>query len=103
MKTDQRTERGEAFNAAPEHDQRAALTIAQIDTGSVARLEPEFLTITAACRFAALGRTVLYQEIRAGRIKSISLRKNGAERGRRLVSVASLRQYLHSFADSQSS
>jgi len=85
--------------ASPEQIQRAALTIAKIEAGSVGTLEPEFLPILPACKFSGLGRTALYLEIRAGRIKSISLRKKGAARGRRLVSVASLRQYLASFAE----
>jgi hypothetical protein len=85
-------ERGGAF-ASPE--QR---TTAPIEAGSVASLDPEFLPITSACKFSGLGRTALYLEIRAGKIKSISLRKKGTARGRRLVSVSSLRSYLNSFA-----
>jgi hypothetical protein len=85
--------------ATPEQMQRAALTIAKIEAGSVGTLEPEFLTIPASCRFSSLGRTEIYLAIRDGRIKSISLRKPGTARGRRLVSVASLREYLLSFQE----
>ena len=85
--------------ATPEQIQHAALTIGAIEAASVARLEPEFLTIPSACRLSSLGRTALYEGIREGRIKSISLRKKNTARGRRLVSVASLREYLASFQE----
>jgi hypothetical protein len=98
MLQDKPIERGEAM-PSPEQIQRAALTIAKIEAGSVGTLEPEFLPILPACKFSGIGRTELYLEIRAGRIKSISLRKPGRARGRRLVSVASLRQYLASFQE----
>ena len=87
------------------HDRGGAIaspeqrTSAPIESGTVASLDPEFLPIASACKFSGLGRTALYLEIRAGKIKSISLRKKGTARGRRLVSVSSLREYLASFAE----
>jgi hypothetical protein len=86
-------ERGGAI-ASPE--QR---TSAPIESGSVASLDPEFLTIPAACKFSGLGRTELYLQLRANKIRSISLRKPGRARGRRLVSVASMRKFLASFQE----
>jgi hypothetical protein len=81
------------------HEENGPATPTQI-TG-IACLEPEFLTIPAACRFSGIGRTEIYLLIRDRHIKSISLRKKGAARGRRLISVQSLRSYLHRFIDEE--
>jgi hypothetical protein len=94
-------ERGVTSHATPEQIQRGSLTIAPVEAGVVACLEPEFISIRAACRFSSIGRTQIYLLIRHGHLKSISLRKKGAARGRRLVSVASLRAYLNSFAEGE--
>jgi hypothetical protein len=74
------------------------LTDKAVQSGSIAQAEPEFIQIPDAVRFSGIGRTSLYKEISAGRIKSISLRKPGTARGRRLVHLASLRAYLNGFA-----
>jgi len=74
-----------------------SLTDKAVQSGSITKAEPEFIQIPDAVRFSGIGRTNLYREISAGRIKSICLRKPGAARGRRLVHLASLRSFLHSF------
>ena len=79
--------------------QKTLLTDKAVQSGSIAQTEAEFLKIPDAVRFSGLGRTSLYKEISAGRIKSISLRKPGTARGRRLVHLASLRAYLNSFSE----
>jgi hypothetical protein len=57
--------------------------------------KPEWLRIPAAMRIFGLTRTVLYDLITAGRVKSVSLRRTpGAQRGVRLIHYASLAAYI---------
>ncbi len=49
----------------------------------------------AKARFG-LGRTYLYQLLEQGLIEGVSLRKKGAQKGKRLWGVASIRRYLRS-------
>jgi excisionase family DNA binding protein len=58
----------------------------QVDTST--GVAPRLLTIPAAARLLACGRTVLYEEIKAGRLRTV---KRGA---RRLVPVAALDEYV---------
>jgi hypothetical protein len=74
-------------------------TVAVVQSGGVTQAEPEFIQIPDAVRFSGIGRTSLYKEISAGRIKSINLRRPGTARGRRLVHLPSLRAYLLSFSE----
>jgi hypothetical protein len=77
-------------------------TIDKVQAGSVSRCEPEFLTIQDATRFSGVGRTSLYSLIGEGKVRTINLRKPGAARGRRLIHLASLREYLLSFQEGAS-
>lgn len=52
-----------------------------------------------AVRFSGIGRTSLYSLIGEGKIKTINLRRPGTARGRRLVHLPSLREYLLSFQE----
>jgi hypothetical protein len=45
--------------------------------------------------FCGIGRSVLFKLIRDGEIKSVVLRRKGAKKGCRLISVASLRAYIN--------
>ncbi len=74
-------------------------TTAGVQSGSVTRCEPEFIQVQDAIRFSGIGRTNLYSLIGEGKIKSINLRKPGTARGRRLIHLASLRDYLLSFQE----
>jgi hypothetical protein len=59
-------------------------------------LEPEYLTVRESCHFSRMGSTSLYSyfDIAGGPIKTALIRKRGAKKGKRLVSVKSLRQFL---------
>lgn len=46
-----------------------------------------------------IGRSLLYELIREGMVRSICLRREGRRGGMRLVSAASLRDYIESHAE----
>lgn len=60
---------------------------------SVTRLEPLAVDIPKACRLTGLGRSKLYELLSAGEIPSVKVGK------RRVVPVASLRQWLAKLAN----
>ncbi len=74
-------------------------TTAGVQSGSVACCEPEFIQVQDAVRFSGVGRTTLYSLISDGKIKTVNLRRPGTARGRRLVYLPSLREYLMSFQE----
>jgi len=76
-----------------------SLTISGVQLGSVTQCEPEFIDVQNATRFSGIGRTSLYSLIGQGKIRTINLRKPGAIRGRRLIHLASLREYLLSYQE----
>ena len=61
---------------------------------------PEFLSIKGAVAFCdnAVSRSLIYQAIQRGELKSINLRKPGTIRGRRIIPVVELRSWLMSYA-----
>jgi predicted site-specific integrase-resolvase len=58
--------------------------------------QAEWLRITQACHLASISRSALYEWLKSGKVKSISLRKKGNSRGSRLVNAESLREFLNS-------
>jgi len=60
---------------------------------SSSRLEPLAVDIPEACRLTGLGRSKLYELLSAGEIPSVKVGK------RRVVPVASLRQWLAKLAN----
>jgi hypothetical protein len=60
----------------------------------VGTVQPEFVDLKGASAYSGLCRSHLYQLIQDGQIKSVCLRKKGAVRGRRLIFLASLRDFL---------
>jgi hypothetical protein len=66
---------------------------------SVVSSEPEFAGINEAIRWSGVGRTSLFALIKEGRIRSINLRQPGRARGRRLIHLASLREFLLAHAE----
>lgn len=62
---------------------------------SITRLEPLAVDIPEACRLTGLGRSKLYELLSAGEIPSVKVGK------RRVVPVASLRQWLAKLANFQ--
>jgi hypothetical protein len=61
-------------------------------------LEPEWIRINEACRFASVTKPVLYEWMRRGLVKNFSNRQRGQIKGARLVNLESLRQFLESRA-----
>jgi hypothetical protein len=61
----------------------------------------DWARIPAACAIASLSRSTLYAnfDTAGGAIKTASIRRRGATRGVRMVSVPSLLAWLDSFAD----
>jgi hypothetical protein len=58
--------------------------------------EVEFVDSPGAFRRFSLRRVYLYELERLGLIRGVSLRKTGANKGKKLWSVASIRAYLAS-------
>jgi hypothetical protein len=58
--------------------------------------DPEFTTVPGAQWRYSLGRSALYQAISEGKVESISLRRPGALRGKRLLKTASIKAWLAS-------
>lgn len=59
-------------------------------------VEAEFLRVPAASKFCGLSRSHLYELIKTGQIKSACIRRRGALRGVRLISRASLVEFVNS-------
>ncbi len=73
-------------------------TTVERDTGSCLHLEPKWVRIHDAVRVSGMGRSLLYQRIKEGHIRSACLRDRNKTRGIRLVNVESLNRYIESFA-----
>ena len=66
--------------------------------------EPEFYAMPApgqTCVFSSLRRGALYSLWRDGEIETISVRRKGRSRGRRLIVGSSLRAYLRRLRQEQ--
>jgi hypothetical protein len=61
-----------------------------------ANAKPEWLRIPEVARLFGIRRSMLYELITSGKVKSCSLRRRGAMRGIRLISYDSLVAYLES-------
>ena len=62
----------------------------------VAGQDPEFLDARGVEARFSIRRSLLYELHNGGHIKSVSLRRRGQSRGKRLFSVDSLRKFLAS-------
>ena len=60
----------------------------------VARQDPEFLDAKGVDGRFSIKRSLLWELHSGGHIKSVSLRRRGQSRGKRLFSVESIRQFL---------
>ena len=77
---EQTTEKTTApVNAAPAH---------------VAGQDPGFLDARGVEGRFSIRRSLLYELLNSGRVQSVSLRRRGQARGKRLFSVDSIRQFL---------
>lgn len=65
-------------------------------TSALASSQPEFADHRTARALFSLSRSYLYQLVAEGKIRSVSIRKPGAIRGRRLFDCASIRRFLAS-------
>jgi len=84
MKTDNSISGGNAetvasVNATPAH---------------IAGQDPEFLDARGVEGRFSIRRSLLYELHNGGHVKSVSLRRRGQSRGKRLFSVDSIRQFL---------
>ncbi|RYD72172.1 MAG: DNA-binding protein [Verrucomicrobiaceae bacterium] len=84
------------------------ITNAQANTASVSALlaadpsaKPEWLRMKAATNLFGIGRSRLYELIEERKIKSISLRDRGKQRGIRLISYDSLKAFIEKIAKEQ--
>lgn len=59
--------------------------------------EPEYIRVPDACRRFSLSRSWLYERLDEGVIKTVSLKKEGMVRGKRLINLVSLREYIENF------
>ncbi len=59
---------------------------------------PEFIRLPTKghCPWSGLCRSALYDLVKQGKIKSVSMRKRGSDKGTRLILLSSLLEYLHS-------
>jgi hypothetical protein len=60
----------------------------------VAGQDPEFLDAKGVEARFSIRRSLLYELLNGGHIKSVSLRRRGQSRGKRLFDVNSIRQFL---------
>lgn len=61
-------------------------------------VEREWISIKEACDFAACSKPCLYSWLERGLVRNFSNRQPGQIKGKRLVSLSSLRRFLESRA-----
>jgi hypothetical protein len=61
---------------------------------NVAGQDPEFLDATGVRAQFSIRRSLLWELDKSGHIKSVSLRRRGRSRGKRLFDVRSIREFL---------
>lgn len=71
------------------------------EDNQASKLQSEWVRIPEACNLASLSRSTLcaHFDTAGGTIKTASIRKRGATRGIRMVSVPSLFAWLDSYAE----
>jgi hypothetical protein len=57
-------------------------------------VDPEFVDWQGLQACFSIKRSLAYQLLRDGKIKAVSLRRDGKDRGKRLFNVASVREFL---------
>ena len=77
------------------------LTTASVrdEIGKAAPLQPRWLRVADAVRVSGIGRSLIYQHIKARHIRSICLRERDKVRGIRLINAKSLDDFIESFED----
>lgn len=61
---------------------------------SAQNLEPEYIRVGDAVRIFALSKPKLYELMGEGKVRYVSIRKRGQQRGTRLIVLESLRSFL---------
>jgi hypothetical protein len=61
---------------------------------TTATIDPEWITVSQACRYASVSKPLLYTWINAGKVRSFSHRKRHQIKGKRLIYLESLRCFL---------
>ena len=79
------------------HKPEFVTRIIEDDIGRTAPVQPAWLGIPDSVRVSGLGRSLIYQEIKSGRIRSVVVRKPHCQKGRRLVNLNSLLAFIESF------
>jgi hypothetical protein len=69
----------------------------QLPPPPLGKSEPEYIRVPDACRRFSLSRSWLYERLDEGVIKTVSLKKEGMVRGKRLINLVSLREYIENF------
>lgn len=77
-------------------DRGTAKTIAAIFAAPATVADPEFVDVAGLRERFGIKRSLAYLLIDEGAIRSVSLRRRGALKGKRLFNVASVREFLNS-------
>lgn len=77
---------------SPNEGPRPTLPAPQV----VSTIQPRWMRIIDATRYSGLSRSGIYEQIAAGGIKSVCLRRRGALRGIRLVDRESIDLFMES-------
>jgi len=80
-------------------DENSAVEKGAANSSQVSIVEPEFVGIAGACRVSGLSRSTIYNLINAGSIRSVNFRQSGRIKGRRLIHLARLREFLNSLPE----
>jgi hypothetical protein len=79
------------------------MTVSQVTSSGIRGIKfadefkTEWLRVNDAVKGFGLSRPFLFQLIALNRIRSVHIRRDGAEKGIRLIDVQSLREYISSF------
>jgi hypothetical protein len=94
-----------AASGAGQQNSSATIAAPSIAAGVTLRgVEPEFTAMPSPSQvepYSGLRRGMLYQLAREGLIETVSLRQPGRTRGRRLIVLESLKNYLRSLRQEQ--
>jgi hypothetical protein len=77
------------------HPQTTTAPLSEV-TASASQLDPEFCDFRGLDRLFGIKRSLGYQLLAEGLIESVSLRRRGQIRGKRLFKVDSVRAFLRS-------
>jgi hypothetical protein len=91
--------RGQQSRMAPVNSRHLQSLAAFQTIETIQGMRPEWLRIPAGTRVSGLSRTQLFNAIAQGYIRSVHIKRPGAEKGIRLVNFQSLMDYITSFEE----